>query len=395
MTKPSERPFEYLLRKKDGDGNNERKGQKFDEMIVKNWYRARVFVLHFFHDLSITPEEKKHLHVIVDGDSGLMLSVVRQVALTAHFPNYDEDGRRNRTVITVVRSKDKTDMDIVRLLKKEEYLGNLLDYCRYTADGKTEHPDSYIDLELKIETAQPTIDSKKEIEKKVCEQDVISYCDSLHETGTIDTGKAQYADRMYNLGAEIVNLPYADIHSVERYSMAMDVFLFTRMNKPLETLIKEDRWSAEENQAEVLMSLSNIFCSDCFSIRYNSIRPYWETEKKSGKPRMTEKQAWETHYLALSKSEHARWVVEKLIMGYLPLDNRQRLRDEGNIRDKALKKQFRKELKFNWQSPAHIDLCSFSELRRVDPDNMKFDSFLMLGIPHILKKVGEIPNPKA
>ena len=37
----------------------------------------------------------------------------------------------------------------------------------------------------------------------------------------------------------------------------------------------------------------------------------------------------------------------------------------------------------------HIDLCSYRELRRVNPDDMKYDCFLMLAIPKILEKVKE------
>ncbi len=385
MNRPLESPFQYLRRKQPIIGKENVLTDTFDDDIIKNWYRARAFVLEKFRGICIPPNECKHLHVVIDGDSPIMLAIARQVALTAHFPNYDEDHRKNRTVISIFSDKGETLFDE---LKKEEYLCNLLEYCKYTVYGDTIRDDSYIDIEIEIIKEKPANDECREIEVVIREPDVLAFCNSKREDEIykIDTGKAQYADRMYSLGTEIDNLPYQDIHSVERYSLALDVFLYSRMEKELGLLVNRQEWENRDNQMKVLIGLSNIFCADCFMTRYNAIRPCWENGK------MTEKQAWEKHFLSLSKSEHARWVVEKLILGFKPLSNNQRLGDESCIRNKNEKSRYRKVIKSNWQSPSHINLCSFADLRRIDPDNMKYDSFLMLGIPHILRKVGEIPN---
>ena len=119
-------------------------------------------------------------------------------------------------------------------------------------------------------------------------------------------------------------------------------------------------------------------------IRYNSIKRYWINGK------IKENQAWENSIEALSKSEHARWVVEKLILGYRPVNLQERLMDESLVIDGVKRKEYRKRLKNNWRFPVHIDICSFSDLRRIDPDTLKYDSFLMLSIPDILNKVGEL-----
>ena len=230
---------------------------------------------------------------------------------------------------------------------------------------------------------KPAIDKKNEVGLTITESEIVSYCNSKleDEIYSIDTSMAQFADRIYGLGTVIENLPYHDIHSVERYSMALDVFLYSKMEKELGYIVDEKAWNDKDNQMDVLLGLSNIFCADCFKTRYNSIKPCWENGK------LTERQAWEKHFLSLSKSEHARWVVEKLILGFKPMSNNQRLIDEGYIKNKEEKKRYRKGLKSDWQSPTHIDLCSYSDLRRVDPDNMKYDSFLMLAIPNILDRV--------
>lgn len=382
MNKPLERPFKYLKRKKSIIGKPYQAGDSFDDNILKNWYRARAFVLDKFESVSISPNDNKHLHVIVVGDSALMLSVVRQIALTAHFPNYDEEHLQNRTVVSIISEKDEA---LIGELKSEEYLCNLLDICKYSTSTGTKHKDSYIDIEFEVVREKPAIDKKKEVGLTITESEIVSFCNSKleDEIYSIDTSMAQYADRIYGLGTVIENLPYQDIHSVERYSMALDVFLYSKMEKELGNIVDENVWSDKDNQIKVLLGLSNIFCADCFKTKYNSVKPCWENGE------MTEKQAWEKHFLSLSKSEHARWVVEKLILGFIPLSNQQRLTDEGNIYNKEEKKKYRKDLKSDWQSPTHIDLCSYSDLRRVDPDNMKYDSFLMLAIPNILAKVNE------
>ena len=74
-----EKPFEFL---------RDRNGEKFSEETVKNWYKSRAYVLE---NLSKTQKD-----VVVDGDSPLMLAVVRHIALFAHYIS------NNPTVITLV-----------------------------------------------------------------------------------------------------------------------------------------------------------------------------------------------------------------------------------------------------------------------------------------------------
>ncbi len=386
----NERPFEFLRRK-----NTSAENAKFDDEIVSNWYKARAFVLDKLKNITIQPGEDAHFHAVVLDDDELMLSVLRHVALLAHFPNYDEgnpdETKRNRSVITLVSQKE----NIMNLLMQEEYLCNLPKYCKYSLYGDTKNKNSFIDIELEIidhwsdgEDNYNEIKNGKHTVKRMVlkKKEVECFCNGKteDEIHTIDTRKAQYTDRIYCLGSEIDNLPYDDIHSVKRYAMALNVFQYIKLKEATGQLVKTEDWEQKENQAMVLASLSSIFCSDCFIIRYNSVKPYWAKRK------MTEKQAWEKYYDVLSVSEHARWVVEKLILGYRPFSIQERLMDESLVVDKKRKQQFRKDLKNNWKSPAHIDLCSFSDLRRIDPDNMKYDGFLMLGIPEILRKVGEL-----
>lgn len=358
-----ERPFEFL---------KHRNGEPFSDETIRNWYIARAFVLDRLKPFAFAPDSPEHLHVVVNGDSPLMLSVVRQAALSAHFLNYEEFDRlgrlscRNRTVITVVSQKEAE--EITGLLEKEDYLWNLLKHCKYSVFGKVCNEDSWIDVEFQI------------VKKAVKGSDPVLWIEESEITDdacAIDTRKAVYTNRVYQLGGEIDNLPAEDIHSAKRYAQALDTFQYRLLQEEVTPLVDEARW--RDGQFAVKNGLSNIFCSDCFETRLSGIRSYAEAHS------MAEKDAWESNNEALSLSEHHRWCVEKLILGFRPLNGEERLAFERLFRKQRA--CFVARLKKDPLSPALIDLCSNRDLRRIDPDSMKYDSFLLLAIPSILNKV--------
>jgi hypothetical protein len=365
-----EKPFEYLRRKDDG--------KLFGEEIVKNWYLARAYVLDKLKGIAFKPSSDEHLHVVVNGDNAMMLFVVRQVALFAHYINFDEaqeEAYRNRTVISIVSQNP----DIKGELEKEEYLCNLPKYCKFVDNNFTKtNSDSHIDIEIHIVKDCPKDEGGNILFIRQEEVDVFFENHSNdNDYLSIDTRKAVYASRIYGLGGEIDNLPAEDIHCAKRYALAMNVYLHQILKKKPGMLVDEENW---KDQSIVKENLSNIFCADCFESRNLCIQQCWDGSV--GKKKM-----WEQHNEALSKSEHARWVVEKLIMGYSPLNAQQRYKDESLFYDKKAKGQYRKSLKRNAENPVHIDLCSYADLRRINPNDLKYDSFLMLAIPKILERV--------
>lgn len=371
MNKYSEEPFQFLRRKKSNEA--------FGTEIIENWYIARAYVLDKLKDVKFAPHSKKHLHVVVMGDSPLMLSIARQVALSAHYLNFVEPTEKspaqNRTIITIESQKN----DIKDILKREEYFCNLLECCRNVIYGVEDNNDSYVDIELQVVKKWESEIGDECI--LITEESVDVFCKSKSpdEIYTIDTRKAVFASRVYEIGASIDNILYEDIHDAKRYSQALETFQYIQMERPWNPLIDENN---QNDLTKVKEALSNIFCSDCFETRYQEIQLCSNGNEKD------HKQYWEKYNTALSMSEHARWVVEKLIMGYRPLGPKERIDDERIMGSKKLK-QYRKQLKRNPEDPVHIDLCSYANLRRIDPDNMKYDSFLMLAIPDILKKCSQ------
>lgn len=353
-----ERPFEKLRRRAGGEA--------FDEATVRNWYIARAYVLDKLKDTAFTPGQNAHLHVVVDGDSPLMLALVRQTALCAHYLNfveYDQFDRlacSNRSVITIVSGK----AGIADELRKEEFLCNLMQCCKYSIYGKTANEDSYLDVEVEV-----VKDAAHEGAIVYTEEDVKAFLAGKpeEEIFTVDTRKAKLAHRIYGLGGVIDNIPYEDIFGVGRYSQALDVFR--------DVILKDDE--------DVSIEISDIICTDCFESRERAVSMLCPGYSKLGT--RAKRAVWEKNNQALSLSEHSRWVVEKLIMGFRPYTNRERI-CYANLFG-AERKALCAQLKKNASSPAHIDLCSYKELRRTDPDNLKYDSFLMLAVPLILEQI--------
>ena len=309
---------------------------------------------------------------MADDDKELMLSVARALALYAHFLNFNENSadinERHRTRITIV-SRDK---DILSKMQQEEYLYNLPLYCcLYLQNGSVKNLTSYIDIEIEI-TNECSV-TKDKFEDIITADQVNAFCDSKDSQSLyfIDTRRAVWSERIYSLGASIDNLPYEDIHDPERYALALDIFQYSEMRKKVTSLMSEN-----QSVNKVKEHLSSLFCSDCFDSRYNAIQKYYGGKKA----RFVDN--WKLLNDALCMSEHARWVTEKLIMGYRPLNEQERLFEES-LFDKE-KDQYRKRLKSNTQDPSHIDICSLADLRRIDPDSLKYDSFLMLSIPAII-----------
>ena len=361
MSKQLERPFEYLRRKD---------GTSFPKETVNRWYEARAYVLDKLKDVAIGPLTKEHLHVVVASDTPLMLTVIRQLALSCHYANFNEDPIRNRTVITLV-SKNKA---ILEELKKEEYLGNLPDYIQYSLFGANPvNDDSFLDIELEVVDGWNQEDAEGIV--KMSDEDARDFLGtkSPEEVYTIDTSMAVLAGRIYSLGTMISNLPFEDIHCPSRYALALEFFQHGLLRESIHPLINEELFKTD--MTLVRNNLSSIFCADCFMSRAKGL------EKDS----QNSKNPWEDHIEALSMSEHARWTTEKLVMGFRALNDQERIRGERLFSSKRA--LYRKQLKNNPADPVHIDICSFADLRRIFPEDLKYDSFLMLAIPKIFDRI--------
>lgn len=362
-----ERPFEFL---------RYRNGNKYTEDIVKNWYKSRVYVLEKLKDIAFVPKSDSHLQVVVEGDSPLMLSVVRSVALYAHYLNFEEEDffgnivAKNRTVITLVSQNENIDKE----LAKEEYLCNLMDCCRWSKFGGEMHnPDSYLDIEVQI-VREAVEDNGAEV-IRMSEHELVDFIGKKDDKDvyTIDTRKAVMVGKMYELGSVIDNLPAEDIHSAKRYTSALDAFQNLLLKEELSPLVNEKKWDGDVRK--VKNGISSIFCADCFESRALAMSRCGNNDIRN----------WERYNMELSVSEHARWVTERLIMGFRPFSTSESYQFESLFGKK--RNIYSKMLKDNALDQAHLDICSFRDLRRINPGDMIYDSFLLLAIPRILEKI--------
>ena len=70
----------------------------------KDWYYARQYVLDVLPPLDrtgIEPSSSTHVHVVTNSTDNLMLAIIRQICLIAHYPNFNEETGANRTIITI------------------------------------------------------------------------------------------------------------------------------------------------------------------------------------------------------------------------------------------------------------------------------------------------------
>lgn len=362
-----ERPFEYLT------------------SAAQNWYIARAYVLDKLKDVAFLPGSGEHLHVIVDGDSPLLLSAMRQTALQAHYINFEEEdflGRRvsrNRTVITLVTGM-KAD-DLLRELSREEYLGQLLAVARYSLFGEVFNENSYLDIEVEMVKDAPT---EKADAIVYTEEEMKSFLASKDPESvfSIDTRKAVLANRVYSLGAVIDNIPHEDINGAGRYSRALDTFQYRVLDSAHGVRLVDARW--EKSRATARNGLSNVICTDCFESRELAIRRQCSNYDKMS--RESRAALWEKNSYALSVSEHCRWTTEKLVLGFRPFNLEERCLYESHFG--SARAGICRQAKNAAESPSHVDICSYRRLRLMDPASLKYDTFLMLAIPLILDKVG-------
>lgn len=413
--------------------------------FVDNWYLARHYVLNIlqFGRFSIPPSSSNHINIIIDGVSDLMLCIARQIALVAHYPNFDETSGSNRTVITILFDSS-SEPEIVNKVSREEYLCNLPKLCKYsvkTWDGENvsitseKNKQSYIDIELEfIDIKEDNYLSENNIKKNIGRDD--TYLLIKEETvreklknvdikaiSTINIKNARRTNMVYCVGGDIDNLAPDDPNTTDRYSRALHYFCYQQDEKDIqkhwdEFFKKDDDGKPTDyidGQIAVRNLLSNVYCSDCFESRllsvvtqnnlkkqfqgdwFKNIRCHYSdyykdimSDKRYDIGQETLKWLLGNKYrqvlrivkeniASLAKCEHARWNVEKLINGFEPLTAKEQYED--NIRFGESRNSYRKKLK---KENHHIDLCSYQDLRRINPSDMKYDCFLMMAMVRIL-----------
>ena len=389
----------------------------FDEEVIEGWYRARQYVLYLLEQdrnmgaEGINPSSSDHVHVVIHyNNNPLALYIARQVALVAHFPNFKEGDEKenapeNCTKITILYNRNKHS-DILEELKKEEYLCNLPHVCKCVlVDGNTGEDigtpingQSYIDIELELVAYDKEEDFCKYPREEVVTNSLkpvivnnktlqeISQNEYSHE---IDIRTARRVNMAYKVGADIDNLPPDDPNTAERYEKALLYFCYQQPQAETERKWEELCSDKEKDntlayQINLRNKLSNVFCSDCFSTRMKSVIKECKRKRLHELLQNNEKELSsdiKKNLQVLAQCEHARWNVEKLILGFFSYTAEEQWRYTRKFGSE--RSSYRKTLK---DKGHHINLCSYHDLRRIDPGNKKYDCFLMLAMVRILKE---------
>lgn len=395
-----EKLFEHLTRK-DGTG--------FGPDTVRRWYEGRRYVLDHMAAIDgggITPGDSHAPHVVVEGVSPLMLSVVRHLGFVAHYPNFNEATASPRTRITLLCPGARSLEDLKQTeaeLAREEYLCNLMPaaQCSYRTSADAEpvvRPAAlpYLDIEFELMGVDKTDEYQAPGSYRIAEADVEAHIAKVapEDLYSVDTAMAMMANMAYMTGTDLDNLPSVDNNDSTRYALALNTFCYKKRRKTTisnwTSKARPDKQTGRVGLREIKEKLSNVFLADTFETRLRSVAAAMNMDygadihtfaaKRRNKKRLTKAVA--ANLAAMSRCEHSRWVAEKLIMGMRPLSAEEAFRDETNFG--AARAAFRRSLKMNAADPAHIDLCSYLDLRRINPADLKSDCLLVLAMPHIL-----------
>lgn len=370
----------------------------FGEETVGNWYGARRYVLdHFPRWISGTAGSGggQAFRIAIGGYGGLAYAVVRHIALMAHFPEFDEEKDTGYSTITIIYPErfgiKELKAEIIRL-GEEEHLFNLIKYSSYTlvdACGKTEHHPGlpFLDILFVLKATDHYEPADGEI--YITEEEITDYAEA-HPSESFTDGEltaAMLVNQAYSTGAEIRNLSSTENDKASRYRMALDCLNSSKRKDARrqwkDCLVTNVEGKGNLSRKALAGVLSCIFCADTFEIRLHQIMEINEdiTHEYLIANVNTIRRRIITRLNALSKSEHARWNAEKLILGFRPLNAEECYTEEMSV---GQRDEYRSRLKKKEFSPAHIDITSFADLKRISPEDQKYDYFIMLAIPTIL-----------
>ena len=328
--------------------------------FIDDWYFAREYVssadmMERMCRVNLKGEITDPLEIVLEGISSKMRAVLRELILRAHYMDFNEEDKKNISEIIILYEGDEKKAR--KVLLQTPFLGNYLHYI-------WEQSLDFLDIKVVLK-------SKKENNEKVITEQML---DEFHYTkkNVIDTRNAEYANSIYCLGSDLHNLPAIDTVNAEMYELPLHVFEMKNY-----THNPEKAWG----KSEIKDKLSNVFCTDVFALRKMMLERGLKNENAGAK---TLEESVRKNILAISKTEHSRWVAEKLIMGFRPWTPQEHYEYDRKFGDE--KKQFYKGLKSNG---VHYNICSYRDLARLEPQNMKYDTFLVLVMLEIINRSQE------
>lgn len=329
------------------------------QSFIDDWYFARAFVTSSAMMAMMCRVNEKGtitapLSLTLEGTSSRMCAVLRELILRAHYMDFDERSGANASTITILY--EGREDDTRKALLRTPFLGNYLHYL-------WEESLDYLDIRVLL--VRRTHGRKADVTEEMLGEFTVDYA------RYIDTCMAEYANRIYCLGSDLYNLPAIDTANAGMYELPLQVFETDNYEYN-----RDKNW---ENNS-IKDKLSNVFCTDTFLLREMMLRRGMHREGVREKSLV---ESVKKNILPLSRSEHSRWVAEKLIMGFRPWTSQEHYHYDRLFGD--AKQHYYSTLK---KAEAHYNICSYQDLSRLEPQNMRYDTFLILTMLAIIKKTG-------
>jgi hypothetical protein len=381
----------------------------------------------------IAPNSQEHVHLVIVGMSKMGIALGQQALLQAHYPNFDETAANpKRTRVTFIDTYADTEMAFfkgryTRLFElmrhrhidttiQETYQKDWLDPLRN--NEKWQHlcdkGANFLDVEVEFIKGSIESDDVRSILSEISADDrakvTIAICltqtyqaiaaslylplevyDNVQEIWVYQREVSDIIKSMTNLQKvslaqnEWTDVPYQRYRNLKPFGMLYaDIvddsirteqaklvnFVYEMGTTPSELLQKANE---DWKRLPIHFRLSNLYFVDTI-----------KQKLRSGLHDSIDKHTMD----ALSRCEHNRWNMEKLLIGYSPCDSK--IYDEllGYLKKGMIKeyKSRKKELK-KLTTKVHPDICSCNKLKTIDPDAISYDETLNAAIPDIIRLV--------
>lgn len=364
-------------------------------------------------------ESNRHVHLIVVGMSKAGIALAIEAAHVAHYPNFTRDPQRCRTRITFIdraadeemnffkgRFADMFDVARWRYADAAEFADRPF-YGEYSADDKTWHDplhgvnaaspysaewlgDEVVDIDW--EFIRGSVESP-EVKRYLCDaaadgSAIVTVAVCLMQTHRAVAAAMYLPSEVYGQAERIfVHQPYNSA-VVDNISNSVDCGRYRRLrpfgmrSECFDMSLVDDRAArmlnyvyekkdtsfaeTEANAAEinrrwcncsVANRWSNIYGVNSLWTKLRSVAGDWERLREE----------------CMSQTEHNRWNVEKLLMGFRPVTREEQARCIESP-------DYKKELK---KRRIHLDICSCERLRTVDAAAVGNDEVLISALHNI------------
>lgn len=394
--------------------------------------------------------DNKRVHMIIVGMTPMGVAMALETAQIAHYPNFLRDSKW-RTTITFIDAEAFKEMDFLKgrypflfelsrirkmnMLEKSETQLYDLDNVGWIDCVKGNKNYSYLQksfLDVQWEFIQGGIENSKVrayLENAVsddCAYTTVAICRQLPYQAIaagiylppIVLERALqiliYQQKLPEIVYDLVGInsngvvtEHNKFNKIRPFGMADLAYEEKLMDETAPKLVNafyedpefradysetEDSW----NNLSIDLKCSNIYFVNSIRTKLRSVGLKWDANTSVMIRRIHETEN-ESH---LSKVEHNRWNMEKLLLNYRALTveewkqfdvyrekiiSGQQLTNEEIQSLKKLKNEYKQKEKM-----AHLDLCPYEELEHIDIASINYDTALVKAIPNIISKAEEL-----